>query len=225
MPCVKLGMSTTTPTRRTAARRQAIGQVPPDSQVQYAPRPRPIKAIPVTGHGDKPGIYAPTNVPNYGQFYTHDSPLWQRLRAQNMGKFNRYGSVLRNADYYPYNYPFGYSVDPTFWLYSKAWGAGYLYFKPFYAEGSGACVQGDRCIDGTSALACPNWDSSKANAFYTGKSCQELAWILGPNFLAADDNKTHAAWEAAVNRREPNLPPGTWPEEQVGIVRNAGRPY
>lgn len=116
-------------------------------------------------------------------FYTQDGPLYDRWRRLSQTTYPSEPN-LRAVNWKPVDYPFPIPPsDPTYWMLNGEWGANTLWRRPFYQTPSGACVMGSHCIDGTSPLACNNFENDAAHAFYSGKTCRELKKILGPNYV------------------------------------------
>lgn len=114
-------------------------------------------------------------------WYTQDGPLYQRWRRLSQSVYGH--QDLRPVDYKPIDYPWPLPpADPVYLQRYPYWGSSTLYYRPFFANPSGACIMNNHCIDGTSPGACTNFENDKAHLFAAGKTCRELKKILGPNF-------------------------------------------
>lgn len=107
----------------------------------------------------------------------HSTPISQRWQSlsQNVNS----PIDLRPVDWQPQQYPHGFQTDPTYYMRYPYWGSNYIYYRPYYQSPTGACVTDAGCTEGVAASGCLNFDNSRANAFYSGKSCQEVKRITG----------------------------------------------
>lgn len=131
----------------------------------------------------KKSIYEPIQEPNYASYYSHTGPMYDRFRRIWNRENSVYSNDLRPVNWYPYQYPFGYYTDPSYYLAFPYWGSGYLYYRPYYQSPSGAGIINGKCVDGVAASAVTNFDNSKSNAFYPGRTCKEI------NFLEENENQ------------------------------------
>lgn len=101
------------------------------------------------------------------------SERWLRLSQHVHGSTD-----MRPAEWQPQQYPMGFQTDPTYWMRYPYWGSNYIYYRPYFQSPTGACMTDNKCIEGVAASGCMNFDNSKANAFYSGKTCSQVQKIL-----------------------------------------------
>lgn len=107
-------------------------------------------------------------------FAPYNSSNYKKCSNSNYVTNHMYSSDLRKPEYIPQTYPNGYVTDPSYYLAYPYWGAGYLYYRPYYQSPTGAGIINGKCVDGVAASAVTNFNNSVANAFYPGLTCRDI---------------------------------------------------